>query len=514
MGVFGYIIPMFVIYFGLILAMGVYHSKKIKDSDDFLVSGRNVGFLLLTGTIVGTHIGGGTLIGFTAEAYEIGVAALWPILPSFFFMAIWIIFFVRYINRIRQVTLPDFLVLRFGEKVRVPSAIFTMFRSIVLTGMQILAMSSIMSAVIGWDVTTSIIISFLVTTVYCLLGGLHTVIVTDAIQSLIQIIGPIILLVILIIVIGDTGTLYERTIEINPDFWNIWEPGWAAILGFIAASGPYYLVYQPMWQRVYAAKDESTAFKSMSWAMVISFISIFVPIFIGIAANLVAPPDLAASEILPWLYLDYFTPWLGAFFAVSLIAAIMSVMDSMVLDGTANFVRDIYQKRINAQASEKQLIRMGRISVIAISTLGLVMALALQDLVVLWVFANALAAGGIVIPALAAWFSKRATSTGAFWSIVGGGIGTIMWAIIAWINTGNPGSAYLGISPVYVGFAASLILIIILSKNTPHSPEENPGATLYSENSGKSLNKEAPMQMSLENAYNHFMENPMYRIKR
>ncbi|REC95325.1 sodium:solute symporter family protein [Kushneria indalinina] len=479
MGITAYVVPVLVVYFALILGLGYYHSRKIENSEDFLVSGRNTGFWVLAGTIVGTNVGGGTMIGISAEAYRSGVSAIWPVLPSLIFIGLWTFLFVRYINRIRQVTLPDFLVLRFGERVRVPAAIFTMLRSIVLTGMQILAMASVVSTVLGWSMTASIIFSFVVTVGYCLLGGLHTVMVTDAIQTVIQTLGPLLIVTLIVFGLTQSGTLSDQAATLDPSMWNVWEPGWVVILGFIAASGPYYLIYQPMWQRVYAARDENTAVKSMAWGTVFSFLTVLLPITIGILAHLVAPADMDPNRILPWLYLEYFPPLVGSFFAVSLIAAIMSVLDSMVLDGSANLVRDIYQKRLNPRASERQLIRMGRVSILIISTLGLLMALALPNLIVLWVFANALAAGGIVVPALAAWFFKRATSRGAFWAIVGGGVGTAFWGGVNWVMTGDPGTPWLGISPVYVGFVISTALLIIISRNTPHGPDENPESTLY-----------------------------------
>ncbi|WP_040978426.1 sodium:solute symporter family protein [Oceanobacillus jeddahense] len=508
MSITAYIIPMFIIYFAFIIILGFYHSKGIKNSDDFLVDGRKTGFWVLVGTIVGTNVGGGTMIGMTGEAYQMGVSALWPILPMIVFVLIWTFLFVKYINRIRQVTLPDFLVLRFGESVRIPSALLTMLRSIVMTGMQILAMASIISATLGWDTSASLAFSFIVTVVYCILGGMHTVMVTDAIQTVIQTIGPLLILGILLYSLTVSGSVSQVTSEIDPSFWNLWEPGWVVIFGFIAASGPYYLVYQPMWQRVYSAKDESTAFKSMLWGTIFSFITCLLPVAIGILANAVAPSGIAPDSVLPWMYLEYFPPLIGSFFAVSLIAAIMSVLDSMVLDGSANLVRDVYQKRINPDATNKQLVFMGRIAVVIISTIGLLLAIALPNLIVLWVFANTLAAGGIVIPALAAWFFKKATAKGAFWSIVLGGTGTLGWGLINWWATGSPDTPYFGIHPVYVGFVLSLLALILFSMNSPHSPEENPEATLYKKDDLVLADNKQVNKIKINQTYATFINTP------
>jgi SSS family solute:Na+ symporter len=474
-----YVVAVFIAYFAAVLALGAYHARSVSNAEDFLVSGRNVGFWLLLGTILGTNVGGGTMVALTAGAYSDGVSALWPFLSAYLFIFVWALLFVRYVNRIRQFTLPDFLVLRFGERVRVPAAIFTMIRAIVLTGLQILAMASVMSVVLDLSLGLSMAISFGVTVVYCLLGGLYSVIVTDAVQTVLQTVGPIMLLVLVLSQVGNLGEVFSASPGFNPEAWNLLSPGWGVVLGLIAASGPYYLVYQPMWQRAYAARDEDTAYKSMLWGTVLSFVTVLIPIVLGIAANAVVPEGTEPSQVLPFLYLQQFPPLVGALFAVSLVGAIMSVLDSMVLDGTANLVRDVYQRKINPNATERQMVRVGRMAVVLISTLGLAMAIALPNLILLFVLANALAAGGLVIPAIAAWVSREATSSGAFWSIVGGGVATIGWSLAGWVAEGTPEQPFLGINAIYVGFAVGALLLVAVSALTPHSSDENADATLY-----------------------------------
>lgn len=473
------VIAAFILYFAAILAIGFYHAKNIQNNDDFLLAGRNVGFWILLGTIVGTNVGGGTFVGITAGAFSNGVSSIWPFVGTYVFISIWALLFVRYVNRIRQYTVPDFLVMRFGERVRVPAALFMMLRAIVNTGLQLLAMASIMSVVLGWSLGLSMTVSLVITIVYCLAGGFYSVVVTDFIQTILQTVGPILLVILLITQAGGIGEVFSVTSQENSGTYDLLTPGWAVILGLIAASGPYYLVYQPMWQRAYAARDEDTAFKAMMWGTVISFLSVLLAVLLGISARLAAPAGIDPNDVLGFLYLEYLPPLVGAFFAVSLIAAIMSVLDSMVLDGTANFVRDIYQRTLNPNASEQQLVLMSRVAVVVISLLGLVMAILLPNLILLFVLANALAAGGVVVPALAAWFWRGATAAGAFWSIAGGGGCTIVWSAASWIINGSPEQPIVGINAVYVGFVVGTLMMVLVSRNTLRSEDESPEATLF-----------------------------------
>ncbi|MGJ9411938.1 sodium:solute symporter [Aeromicrobium sp. CF4.19] len=470
------IVVAFVAYFVLVLALGLYHKRDISTQEDFSVAGRNVSFWPLVGTVVGTNIGGGTLIAVTAGAYETGLSAAVPFLSAYFFIMIWALLFVRYINRIRQFTLPDFFALRFGERVRVPSAIFTMSRSIILTGMQILAMGGVMSVVIGWPLELSMVVSTVVTVVYCLMGGMRSVIVTDGLQTVLQTLGPVVLLVLLFAQVG-TAPITAPSV---PDTWSISATGWGVFFGLVAASGPYYFIYQPMWQRTYAAKDEDTAYRGMTIGTILSFFSLVLPILIGVLARDVVPGNVDPAQALPHLYLQEMPTWAGALFAVSLVGSIMSVLDSMVLDATANFVRDIYQKRMGV-VDEVKLVRAGRVCTVVVCAVGLAMAFTITDLGQLFVLGNALATGGLFVVAVAAWASRRATATGAWSAIVLGGGATVAVAAASWLLRGDPAVGFFGITPVYAAFIVGALALIVGSLISSPAPEEDPDSTLWSQ---------------------------------
>lgn len=462
------VVTVFVAYFVFVIALGFWHRRDITTQDDFSVAGRKVTFWPLVGTVVGTNIGGGTLIAVTAGAFETGLSAALPFLSAYIFVMIWALLFARYINRIRQFTLPDFFVMRFGERVRVPAALFTISRSVILTGMQILAMAGVMSVVLGWGMNVSMIVSVLVTLLYCLLGGMRSVIVTDGLQTILQTIGPVVLVAILL---GEVGT-DPLTNPSVPQTWDVAALGWGAFFGVVAASGPYYFIYQPMWQRAYSAKDEDTAHRGMILGTVLSFLSLLLPILVGVLARPVVPGDIEPAQALTFLYLEHLPDWAGALFAVSLVGAVMSVLDSMVLDATANFVRDIYQKRLGVQ-DEARLVLAARVATIVVCAVGLAMAMAVPDLGQLFVLGNGLATGGLFIVAVAAWFSRRATATGAWATVIFGGTATAAVAVASWAVHGTPETGFAGITPVYAGFIVGAAAMVIGSWLTTHEAGED-----------------------------------------
>ena len=467
------------IYFAIIELIGYYYSKRMKSMNDFLMAGRNMGTWVLVGTIVGTNIGGGTIMGLTGSGSAQGLSGVWTGLYAYIFIIIWALLFAKYTNRIRQYTISDFLVMRFGERMRVPAAVFLMLRSIVLTGMQIVALGNVIASILGWSLNFSMFIAMFFTLLICLFGGMLAVIVTDAIQAVMQTIGPLFLLWFVVKDAGGLSTIVAETSKIDPSAWNLLAPGIPALIGLMFSQGFYYFVYQPTWSRAYVAKDEQTAFNSQVIGALICAAFVFVPVFTGLGASLIVPKGMPAGEILPWLYMQKFNRFFGAFFVASLLSAVVTVLDSMVLDATSNFTRDIYQMRLNKNASEKQLVFASRAAIVVISLLGFAIGATLKNLIVLWVFANVLCAGGLVVPAFAAWFSRKATAAGAYWAMICGGTGTIAWSGVNWIMNGNPSKAYMGIEAVYIGFAVGVAALFAVSSGSKHSPDEEIDSTYY-----------------------------------
>ena len=98
----GMLLVFIAVYFAIIELIGYYYSKRMKSMDDFLMAGRNLGTWVLVGTIVGTNIGGGTVMGLTGAGTTQGLSGVWTGLFAYIFIFIWAILFAKYTNRIKQ----------------------------------------------------------------------------------------------------------------------------------------------------------------------------------------------------------------------------------------------------------------------------------------------------------------------------------------------------------------------------------------------------------------------------
>ena len=133
------------------------------------------------------------------------------------------------------------------------------------------------------------------------------------------------------------------------------------------------------------------------------------------------------------------------------------------MNGVTIITRDIYQRVINKNASDKKVLFVSRVAVIIVVAIGIVSALWLPILVPLWALAQAICLSGLFATTMSAWFWKRSTTAGALASTIGGGLVSFGWAMYAWITTGSPGSLIGGFHAVHIGVFVSIPLMIIVS---------------------------------------------------
>src|SRR5699024_6448048 len=139
---------------GMIL-IGFFASRKIKDDSDFLIAGRTMGPILLAGGLAATELGGGTSIGIVEKAYgEWGLYSISYIVTmdiSFVVLAI----FARIVRDVLVKTVPEYFRKRYGESNSVLTTIILTLPMIGIAAAQIIASSTILTVMTGWDFTIS-----------------------------------------------------------------------------------------------------------------------------------------------------------------------------------------------------------------------------------------------------------------------------------------------------------------------------------------------------------------------
>jgi len=453
------------LYFIAMLGVGVYYSKKTNSSEDFLVAGRNVGFLRLFGTVTSTDIGAGYVIATVGMAYTVGFGASWLVFSSL--LGAWTVaFFLSkklkpLADKMKFVSNAHFLGYRYDKRASLLGSIMVIFANVTFVGTQIVGGAAIISAVTGIKLSTAAWIAGSVVIIYTAMGGLNSVIDTDVIQVAIIVLGIFLIGVpVGLVKIGGFSALYEN---LPRSFFSVGGVPTATVIKWFIAMVPSYLISMITWQRIFAAKDLKTVRKAYTFSgLLIWPVFGFFICLLGMTAA-VMYPGLKSDLVFTTFIVKALPTGVTGIIIAALTAAIMSTADSGLMCATTVFCNDIVKGYIKPNITDKQIIKTGQFTIIVIGVMSLSIALYIPQILKLMLYAYQFNAA-IFWPAMLGLFWKRATSEAAFWSLLVGGIGSVIWAVL-----GSP----FGLPPIYIAFPLTLTMMIFISLVTKHADCEH-----------------------------------------
>ncbi|MCA9026346.1 MAG: hypothetical protein KDA86_14155 [Planctomycetaceae bacterium] len=242
----------------------------------------------------------------------------------------------------------------------------------------------------------------------------------------------------------------------------------------ISGSGqPQYMV------RLMAFKDTKTLRRSIV-AVTIYYSLIYFPLVIIFCCARILMPGMEAEadSIMPKMAV-YLTEnigmgWLAGLLVAAPFAAVMSTVDSFLLVVSSALVRDVYQRNVNPDASEKTMKWLSYLATLAVGLIALIGAINppqfLQDIIV---YVGSGLAAAFLFPVAAMLYWQRSNVYGCLAGMLGGFGAHLAMHILGWLENGEFISPYLlfGFSPVVIGLAASLLGVLLITPITPAPPE-------------------------------------------
>src|SRR5487761_1528798 len=172
-----------VLYFVMVLGIGLYLRRYANTSNDFFMAGREMSAWVAGLSFLSANLGALELMGWAAAAYQYGILAThfyWiAAFPAMVFLGLVMMPFY-YISNTHSV--PGYLQLRYGEATRALSGISFAFMTVLMSGINMYAMALVMKVVLGWNIHFSIWVSSLTVAVYVALGGLRSAIFNEVLQ--------------------------------------------------------------------------------------------------------------------------------------------------------------------------------------------------------------------------------------------------------------------------------------------------------------------------------------------
>ncbi len=458
------------IYLSLLLGVGIKLSFKIKNQEDFMVAGRKLTAPILVGTLLATWIGSGDIFSVADLSYNHGFSSL--IGSAGGWIGIIVIFFIA--GRVRhfgQFTVPDILEARYNKWARLLATITTIIAYITIVSYQFRGGGWVVNIISDGMISneTAIIFVTIFVILYTLTAGMLSVAYLDVINGIIILIGVSLALPFLIHSAGGLATISANvTPRAHPVLGNM---TWIKAIGYLIPTLLLALGNGNMYQRFFSAKNEREARKSVvGWIVGVVIIGVALQslavigssIFKGLPANESGKIILlVAHQGLPTV--------VGCILIASIVAIIISTANSFLLVPATNIIRDIWQRFINPDISQKNIVFYSRITVVLLGGAAYVLIQFYPRILNAAYAAYTVYGAGITPALMATFFWKRATPTAGAVSILGGMVVTIVWEILTKIN----GETFLGYPAIYPALFTSIILLLGISLlQPPPAPEK------------------------------------------
>ena len=480
------LVAVVILYPVILLGVSIWRARGVTSHDDFMVAGRSVPVYMLVGTLVCTWIGSGSLFGASGLAYRTGISELW------FSSGAWAGLIVAYflagrVRRIADYTVPDLLERRYGPTARVLGTITIILAYVAIASYQfrgggwILAIvtDGAISPVQGMLITAAAIVLFTA------MAGMVSIVSVDIFNGVAILAGVLMALPYMVWKLGGIGGVLA-----NLPAEHTTVLGGHNLLWVVGIAMPTFLLLlgeSGMYQKFFSAKDERSARRAVA-GMVIGVVGIETALALlaitGRAANagLLGTSEIigrAASETVILDIARNQVPLLmGAILLAAAIAIVLSTGNTFLLVPSTNVSRDIYQRFINPEASEKQLLTMQRGWIVGFGIIGLLLQTQFSQVLELALYAYSLVGASLTPALLAAFLWKRVTAQGGTACIAGGMITVVGLVVMSRLGMGFSltlgGTEFDFASSDYIVIPAVLVtlsLLVGVSLATPPSPE-------------------------------------------
>ena len=494
------------LYLLAMVLIGVYYSRKNKNTDDFYLGGRKLGPFVTAMSAEASDMSGWLLMGLPGLAFFFGLAEpIWTAIG----LAVgtylnWLIVskrIRRYTQRIDSVTLPEFFSKRYGDNRNVISLIaaaFILIFFVPYTASGFVACGKLFSYFFGVDYVWAMIISAIVIVAYTVLGGFMAASTTDFVQSIIMTVSLIGIMIFAVLHITQNGgDLFGSLASMVEDGNHAAHMSLTETFGIVdgarvpveydfltivstLAWGLGYFGMPHILLRFMAIEDENKLKTSRRVASVWVVISMAVTILIGLLGAVAifnfgdlsginfAPENAAAREniIIIMAKMISENSWILAVFAglvlSGILAATMSTADSQLLAASSSASQNIVSEFFGVKLTQKKSMLVARGTVVVIAILGILLALDPNSSVfdiVSFAWAGFGAAFGPLV--LLALFWRNSNKWGALSGMLTGGAMVFIWKFLL-----APLGGVLAIYELLPAFLLGLIVNVVVSLAT------------------------------------------------
>ena len=476
-------------YFLVIAGVAVWvMTRKQTNTEEYFLAGRNIGWFIVGASIFASNIGSEHIVGLAGAGAGGKIPMLIYELHAWLVITLGWVFLPFYL-RSGVFTMPEFLERRFNPTTRWFLSLFSLI-AYVLTKVSVTVYAGgiVIANILHIEFWTGALATVVLTGIYTVLGGMRAVVYTEALQTIVLVLGAATLTFIGLQTVGGWDGLRS---SLEPGYLNMWRPPsdpdfpWPSLVITSTIVGLWYwCTDQYIVQRVLAARNIKEGRRGTIFGGMLKLTPVFLFLIPGVIALALKnrgelqydDPDGAFAALL----MDKMPVGFRGLVVAGLLAALMSSLASVFNSCSTLFTVDIY-KKLYPETPERKLVNIGRIATSIVVILGILWIPIMQNISgVLYEYLQSVQA--YIAPPIAAVFLlgifyKRINSQGAMTTlIVGLIVATLRIGLELAVDSLDPeGILYSLASANFLSFAAwfflfCVILCLVVSLATP-APE-------------------------------------------
>lgn len=475
-----------------IMVLGLYFARFVRSADDFFLSGKTLPFWAIGMSIVATDISAMDFVGVSGQSYRFGIAAgNFDWLGSMPAMLLAAFIFIPYFWKAGLYTIPEYLGRRYNDYVRTAASLTWVVFFALDLGTLFWATAVMFKPLMGWDPWFSIIVTAIVVGLYTFFGGLTAVVMTDVVQMILMFVGGAAVIVVGLYHAGGWSGLTDKITAMGNAYQNHFKlilPAdtktpfpWTGILfGLtLVMSNAYMIGNQAVVQRCLAAKSVWHAKASMLCG---AFFKMFIPLLVmfpGLIALAMYPSMEDGDLAFPTLVKNLLPPGLRGLLFAGFLAALMSTIDSILNSTATLWTKDIYQKWLKKDGSDRHYMVVGQCATVILLIFGVLTARLSERFEGVYVAIQTFLSffqGPVFSILLLGMFWPRATQWGGLAGLVGGiSTSALLYAFRSSLFTiENP---FLYVS--WWSFLAGVLLNVAVSLATKPHPKGRLAGLVY-----------------------------------
>ena len=466
-----------VLYLGIMAFIGWYAGRKTNSIGDFFVLSGKAGVLVSGIAYFSTQFSMGTFLGTPGTIYGVGYAGMAISVPgAVFCMILPALLIGRKLitlgHKYGFLTMADYLTDRYhSKKMSGVLGVMMLFFLVPMMGAQIIGAGVIVHVFTGLPEWVGVVGMGIIVILYCMSGGMKGAMMTDVIQGSLVIATAVVTFIVSVVMGGGFSNINLTLQSMNEAYLTF--PGangympWTYYVSNIVLWSFFTMGQPHLFTKFFAMKDHKTMFKAILLGTAGMFFSATLIEWAGVNGIASIQNIEKADQIIPMILQRGMNPFLASIFIAGIVAAGMSTIDGILVTTTGAVTRDIYQKIINKDATDENVMKLSKVVTVIIGIIVICFGV-FQPGSIFEI--NLFAFSGMaifVVPILFGIYWKKATAKGAIASVIVGIISLLLFTL-------NPSvkALAMGFHALFPTTIIASIVMIVVSKFTKTPPQE------------------------------------------